>query len=169
MWVRLGEVFGNSPGPPSSPLAPRASPARMPTTPTPVYRKCKPCCERSLAICQFKGHNAGQRPVSTSDNPTHLARPVPSAPLYFPSSFTYSAGLSTSRDTLSGPLSGNVISVAAMPPFVSDGFTLHRLCSSCVGYYFRTFGVIIQCISIYKHSSLSPAARSDATLTVDAR
>ena len=55
--------------------------------------------------------------------PTHLARPVPSAPLYFPSSFTYSAGLSTSRDTLSGPLSGNVISVAAMPPFVSDGFS----------------------------------------------
>ena len=101
--------------------------------------------------------------------PTHLARPVPSAPLYFPSSFTYLAGLSTSRDTLSGPLSGNVISVAAMPPFVSDGFTLHRLCSSCVGYYFRTFGVIIQCISIYKHSSLSPAARSDATPTVDAR
>ena len=32
-------------------------------------------------------------------------------------------GLSTSRDTLSGPLSGNVISVAAMPPFVSDGFS----------------------------------------------
>ena len=44
----------------------------------------------------------------------------------------------------------------------------HRLCLSCVGCHFRTFGVIIWWNSMYfylqtLYCSLSPAARSDAT------
>lgn len=90
------------------------------------YKKCKPCCERSPTICQFKGHNpGGQRPVSVSDNPAHLARPIPSAPLHLLS--TYSAGFSTSLNTLAGPSSENVtVSTGIMPPFVSDGFTFKK-------------------------------------------
>ncbi|KAF8808811.1 hypothetical protein BYT27DRAFT_7337527, partial [Phlegmacium glaucopus] len=48
---------------------------------------CKTCCIRDVvAICFNKAHNSGRRPVSTSDDPFHLARPVPSIPLRLPTS-----------------------------------------------------------------------------------
>jgi hypothetical protein len=43
---------------------------------------CKSCCEKlETAVCFFKNHNRGRRPVSISDNPAHLARPLPQEPL----------------------------------------------------------------------------------------
>jgi hypothetical protein len=45
---------------------------------------CKSCCEKAeAAVCFFKSHNRGRRPVSISDNPAHLARPLPQEPLRF--------------------------------------------------------------------------------------
>ena len=52
---------------------------------------CKTCCIRdSTSTCFYKGHNGGLCPVSTSDGPFHLPRPIPSIPLLLPTSTSIS-------------------------------------------------------------------------------
>ncbi|KAF9044903.1 hypothetical protein BJ165DRAFT_1540592 [Panaeolus papilionaceus] len=41
---------------------------------------CKGCCEADPTTCAFKNHNGGKRPVTSSQNPAHLPRPLPAAP-----------------------------------------------------------------------------------------
>lgn len=56
---------------------------------------CKACCLKTPAICFFKNHNGGQRPVSQSQNPGHLPRPLPSVPLLLPSQPAFNASISS--------------------------------------------------------------------------
>ncbi|KAF8967558.1 hypothetical protein BDZ97DRAFT_2073594 [Flammula alnicola] len=42
---------------------------------------CKTCCMKNSSVCMYKGHNKGRRPVSTSNDPFHMPRPLPALPL----------------------------------------------------------------------------------------
>lgn len=72
----------------------------------------------------FKGHNTGQRPVSVSDNPGHLARPVPPLPLQFPVSQggPLVSQLAVSVPTVNVTGAGNT----TVPAFIPDGFTFRK-------------------------------------------
>ncbi|KAF8160311.1 hypothetical protein BJ912DRAFT_1101217 [Pholiota molesta] len=92
-----------------------------------TYKKCKPCCERSVAICMFKGHNAGQRPVSTSDNPSHLARPLPGFPFQVPASESQTPLVSYPVPSfLSESVTPSGLENPSPLMFVPDGFTFKK-------------------------------------------
>ena len=74
------------PSPPSSQKTLKTRCAKAPCTHIAAglctNQMCKSCCEKlESVVCFFKNHNRGRRPVSISDNPAHLARPLPQEPL----------------------------------------------------------------------------------------
>ncbi|EDR13035.1 uncharacterized protein LACBIDRAFT_322442 [Laccaria bicolor S238N-H82] len=73
------------PPPPSSQKTIKARCVKAPCTHVAAgscnNQMCKACCEKAVVVCFFKNHNRGRRPVSVSDNPAHLARPLPQEPL----------------------------------------------------------------------------------------
>lgn len=86
---------------------------------------CKTCCIRDITgICFNKAHNGGRRPVSTSTDPFHLARPVPLIPLRLPMSVNTSAfvfpELSSVSTSLSPSLSTPVSGSANTPALTSS-------------------------------------------------
>jgi hypothetical protein len=102
---------------------------------------CKTCCTRDVsAVCFNKAHNKGSRPVTTSADPFHLPRPIPSVPLRLPTS---TSGFDASASALSftEPVSVSGLSVASgseyseprpfyfgkpVPPALAADYNQHR-------------------------------------------
>lgn len=109
------------PPPPSSQKTIKARCVKAPCTHVAAgsctNQMCKACCEKAPVVCFFKNHNRGRRPVSVSDNPAHLARPLPQEPLRPVTAATVSLGSDGSA------LAAGDMPLEEGPPSVNKAFS----------------------------------------------